>query len=174
MLRWHPDRHGGAPWAQAKARRVLDAAAALRSRSSASLSGEDEAAPARSRSGRRRWSVGREVLFMPVLVDYWRDWGSTPPSAEEATAFQARCASAAREAALRRAAAEEEAAAALAERARSAEQSASMFGLAVALALAMMTLQSGSVDGNMGAHRGAPASGDCFAQGGGWCRFISR
>ena len=169
MLRWHPDRHGGAPWAVAKARRVLDAAAALRARSTTM---DDPAAEsARTRTGRRRWSTGREVLFNPIVVDYWRDWGSTPPTPAEAARFQERCAVAAREVAARRAAAVAEAAAAQASRARVAEQSASTAGLLVALVLAMMTMHSGYAEENLGAPRGAAAAGDCFAQGGGWCRF---
>lgn len=170
MLRYHPDRHGGAPWAVAKARRVLDAAASLRARSTTAV--DDLAAESvRSRTGRRRWSTGREVLFNPIVVDYWRDWGSTPPTPAEAARFQERCAAAAREVAARRAAAEADAAAAQVSRARVAEQSASAAGLLVALMLAMMTLHSGIAEDNSGAPRGAAAAGDCFAQGGGWCRF---
>jgi hypothetical protein len=171
MLRWHPDRHAGAPWAVAKARRVLDAAAAVRARSASFDERATSAEPARSRTGRRRWSAGREVLFYPILVDYWSDWGSTPPSPADAALFQARCAAAAREVAARRAAAEADAAAAQAARARVAEQSASMVGLVVALTLALTMMHSGHAEKNMGNARGAAAAGDCFAQGGGWCRF---
>ena len=169
MLRWHPDRHGGAPWAVAKARRVLDAAAALRARSG--VADDPVAESARSRTGRRRWSTGREVLFNPIVVDYWRDWGSTPPTPAEAARFQERCAAAAREMAARRAAAEADAAAEQAARARVSEQSAGAAGVIVALMLALMAMHGGYAKENLGAPRGAAAAGNCFEQGGGWCRF---
>jgi hypothetical protein len=169
MKRFHPDVHAGAPWAVAKARRVVAAGAVLRGRGSGAASADAAARPA---SGRRRWWQGPEVLFYPEVVDYWADWGASPPSAEDAAAFQARCAAAAQQAEARRAAAQQARAAAEASGADAAERAQRMGVLLVAAALALALSHSGVSDANHGARRGAPAAGDCAARGGGWCRFL--
>jgi hypothetical protein len=166
MKRWHPDRHGGAPWAVAKARRLLAAATQLREGSHGGTEG------ASSASGRRRWWQGAPVLFYPEIKDYWADWGAVPPTAEEAALFQARCEDAAAQAALRRAANADAAAAAAAGGAAAAERAQSYAMLAVAAAAAWLMMHSGGAMQNAGAMRGAPAGGDCAQRGGGWCRFL--
>jgi hypothetical protein len=168
MKRWHPDRHGGAPWAVAKARRVLAAATALKEGTAYGAAG---AAP-RPASGRRRWWTGQEVRFYPLQVDYWADWGATPPTPEEAAAFEARYAEAQQSLRARRAA-EEAAAAAAAARYAADAAPAERFAVALAAAaLAVLMAHTGESSANHGAPRGAAATGDCAARGGGWCRFL--